>query len=70
MPAPLYWSVTVIGFISLGFALATTAVLFQDGWSWELGILALTLYSAAFDFLYAAFGPPGHWPTVLWFWPW
>lgn len=69
MSGPMYWSVTVIGFISLAFAIALTVALVQEGWDWQLGILALGLYAGAADFLYAAFGPRGHWPSVFWFWP-
>jgi hypothetical protein len=40
MPAPMYWSVTVIGFVSLGFAIACTLVLVQEGWigSWDFSL--------------------------------
>ena len=36
---------------------------------WQTGFLTLGLYAAAADFLYAAFGPRGHWPATFWFWP-
>ncbi len=65
----MYWSVTVLGFISLGLAIATTVALVQDGGGWRMALLAAGLYAASVDFLYAAFGPTGHWPIVLWFWP-
>ena len=69
MPAPMYWSVTIIGFIALALAILTTIALVQEGWDWQTGILAAVLYGASFDFLYASFGPRGQWPTALWFWP-
>ena len=69
MSGPMYWSVTIIGFVSLIFAIVLTGTLVQQGWDWQIGGLAFGLYGAAADFLYAAFGPRGHWPTILWFWP-
>lgn len=68
MSPPMYWSVICLGIVALVFAVASTVDLVRRGWDLQLGLVTLSLYAAAIDFLYAAFGPPGRWPALFWFW--